>query len=575
MRQFTTVLIAALLAAACGGEPPEPPPTPTPEALTEHGEEFREDVVEVTEGVYVAIGFGIANSILIEGEDAAIVVDVMESLEAAERIAERFRAITDKPVKALVYTHSHPDHIHGGAAFVDPDDRDLEIFAHDSLIAAADKISGVLQPIITRRSMRMYGNPLPDEQRTNVGLGAFVAVGEDSTLQVLRPTQTFDHRLEVEVAGVKLVMEHAPGETEDQIFVWLPDKRVLLPADNFYKAFPNLYTIRGTSYRDPKQWADSLDRMRALGAEHLVPSHGRPISGAEEVDQRLTEYRDGIRYVYDQTIRLMNAGATPDEIAERLTLPPHLAESPYLQTFYGKPSWSARAVFQGELGWYDGNPSQLQPTAPGERAQRMAALAGGEGALLEALEQAAADSEHQWLLELSDHFLRLRPDHERARKLRIDALRALAASEHNPGARHYYLTTAAELEGTVAVPERVLTPRDEMLRAMPLSIFFDGMAVALDGPAAWEVEQSVAFEFPDLDTARTLTVRRGVSELAEGVSADADIHVRVDSLVFKRMLAGLRNPALAIATDFDYVEGGRLGFAGFMRLFNPEIELEE
>ena len=122
MRQFTTVLIAALLAAACGGEPPEPPPTPTPETLTEHGEEFREDVVEVTEGVYVAIGFGIANSILIEGEDAAIVVDVMESLEAAERIAERFRAITDKPVKALVYTHSHPDHIHGGAAFVDPDD---------------------------------------------------------------------------------------------------------------------------------------------------------------------------------------------------------------------------------------------------------------------------------------------------------------------------------------------------------------------------------------------------------------------------------------------------------------------
>lgn len=575
MRRFTTVLLPALLAAACGGEPPEPPPAPTPEALTEHGEEFREDVVEVTEGVHVAIGFGIANSILIEGEDAAIVVDVMESLEAAERIAKRFRAITDKPVKALVYTHSHPDHIHGGAAFVDPEDAELEIFAHESLIAAADKISGVLQPIITRRSMRMYGNPLPEEQRTNVGLGAFVAVGEDSTLQVLRPTQTFDDRLEVEVAGVKLVMEHAPGETEDQILVWLPERKVLLPADNFYKAFPNLYTIRGTSYRDPKQWADSLDRMRALGAEHLVPSHGRPISGAEEVDQRLTEYRDGIRYIYDQTIRLMNAGATPDEIAERIQLPPHLAGSPYLRTFYGKPEWSARAIFQGELGWYDGNPSKLHPTAPEERAQRMAALAGGEAALLEALEQAAADNEHQWVLELSDHFLRLRPDHEQARQLRLDALRALAATEHNPGARHYYLTTAAELEGTVTVPERVLTPRDEMLRAMPLSIFFDGMAVALDGPAAWEVEQSVAFEFPDLEEARTLTVRRGVSELAEGVNGDADIHVRVDSLVFKRVLAGLRNPALAIATDFDYVEGGRLGFAGFMRLFNPEIELEE
>lgn len=574
MHRPATILLAALLTAACGSEPPEPRPAPTPEALTEHGEAFREDVIEVTEGIHVAIGFGIANAILIEGEDAAIVVDVMESLEAAERIAERFRAITDKPVKALVYTHSHPDHIHGGAAFVDPDDPELQIFAHESLIAAADKISGVLQPIITRRSMHMYGNPLPEEQRSNVGLGAFVAVGEGSTLEVLRPTRTFSDRLEVEVAGVRMVLQHAPGETEDQIFVWLPDRGVLLPADNFYKAFPNLYTIRGTSYRDPGQWADSLDAMRALGAEHLVPAHGRPISGAEEIAQRLTEYRDGIRYVFDQTIRLMNAGATPDEIAARLQLPPHLAASPYLQTFYGKPEWAARAIFQGELGWYDGNPTHLHPTAPAERARRMAELAGGEKALLEAMQQAAADGEHQWLLELSDHFLRLQPRDDQARKLRIDALRALAATEHNPGARHYYLTAAAELEGTVTVPERVLTPQDPMLRAMPLSVFFDGLAVALDGPAAWELEQSVAFEFPDLDTARTLTVRRGVTELAEGVAENADIHVRVDSLVFKRMLAGLRNPAMAIATDFDYVAGGRVGFARFMRLFDPDIDVE-
>lgn len=576
MRIHCTLLLAAIGLGACGdSDRPAPPPAPTPEALEAHGEEFREDVVEVTDGVHVAIGFGIANSILIEGEDAAIVVDVMESLEAAERIAERFRAITDKPVKALVYTHSHPDHIHGGAAFVDPEDPELQIFAHDSLIAAADKISGVLQPIITRRSMRMYGNPLPDAQRTNVGLGAFVAVGEGSTLEVLRPTRTFADRLEVEVAGVKMVLQHAPGETEDQIFVWLPERRVLLPADNFYKAFPNLYTIRGTGYRDPRQWADSLDAMRALDAEHLVPSHGRPISGAEEVSQRLTEYRDGIRYVYDQTIRMMNAGATPDEIAEHIQLPPHLAESPYLQTFYGKPGWSARAIFQGELGWYDGNPSNLHPTGPDARARRMAELAGGQDALLKALEAAAEDGDHQWVLELSDHLLRLQPGNKQARALRIAALRALAAAEHNPGARHYYLTTAAELEGTVEVPERVLTPQDPMLRAMPLSVFFDGMAVALDGEAAWDTEQRVVFEFPDLGEARTLTVRRGVTELQDGNADDADIHVRIDSLVFKRILAGLRNPALAIATDFDYVKGGRIGFAGFMRLFDPEFTLED
>lgn len=558
------------LAACSRDEPPSPPPSPTPEALHTHGEQFREDVVQVTDRVHVAVGFGIANAIMIEGEDGVVIVDVMESLEAAERIAERFRAITDKPVKALIYTHSHPDHIHGGRAFVTDDDA-VDIYAHDSLIAAADKISGVLQPVITRRSLRMYGNLLPDEERSNVGIGPFVDVHDDSTLHILRPTHTFSDQLEIEVAGVRMVLQHAPGETDDQLYVWLPDERVLLPGDNIYKAFPNLYTIRGTSYRDPKTWADSLDRMRALGAEHLVPGHGRPISGAETIDRHLTDYRDAIRYVHDQTIRMMNAGMTPDDIATRLRLPPHLEASPYLQTFYGKPEWSARMIFQGQLGWFDGNPTNLHPTPPAERARRVAALAGGIEALADAIAQAAADDEHQWVLELSDTLLRLEPGHDAVREQRIQALRALAAQESNPNARHYYLMSAGELAGDFTVPSRALTPRDEMLAAMPLQVFFDGMAVALDGEAAWEVEQRAVFEFPDLDEARTLIVRRGVTELHDGIDERADVHVRVDSLAFKRMLAGLTHPAVAIARDYEYVSGGRVRFTRFMRLFNPDV----
>ncbi len=574
MKQLAALLALLMLATGCEQEPGEPEKEPvTAQALHAHGEEFEEQVIQVTDDIHVAIGFGIANSIMIEGDDGVIIVDTMETMEAGRRVAERFREITDKPVRALVYTHSHPDHIFGARAFVD-DDVPVQVFAHDSLEEEVDRIFSALRPIITQRSMHMYGNMLRDEQRTNVGIGPFVDTQPDSTIDMLRPTDTFSDTLEVEVAGVRLVLRHAPGETDDQVLVWLPDEEVLMPGDNFYRAYPNLYTIRGTSYRDPRTWADSLEMMRDLDAEILVPGHSRPIHGADEIRRHLTDYRDGIRYVYDQTIRMMNAGLTPDELAPRLELPPHLEESPFLQPFYGKPEWSARMIYQGQLGWFDGNPSNLHPTPPKEKAHRKVELMGGESEVADAVTEALEAGEHQWVLELTDILLQVAPEHSAGREARIQALHALAEEEINPNARHWYLSHAGELAGDFEVPNQIVEPDDRMLESIPLSTYFDGMAVSLDGEAAWDTHQRVAFEFTDLDEARTLTVRHGVSELEDGVSDEADIHVRVESLRFKQLLAEERNPALALARDYEFEKGGRIAFARFLQLFDPDIELE-
>lgn len=307
-----------------------------------------------------------------------------------------------------------------------------------------------------------------------------------------------------------------------------------------------------------------------------MPSHSRPVTGKAEIRQHLTDYRDAIRYVYDQTIRMMNEGMTADEIAPAIRLPPHLAASPFLQEFYGKAEWSARMVFGGQLGWFDGSPSNLHPTPPLEKAQRMAQLAGGEDALLDAMDRAAGKNEHQWVLELTDTILRLSPQHPQATQQRISALRALAAREANPNARHYYLTSAAELAGEITLPLMAVTPQDRMLEGMPITTFFNGMQVGIDGESAWEVHQSVIFEFPDLDERYTLMVRGGATELRKGATEqaldEASIHVRIDSLDFKRMLAGIRYPAMAILRDFDFVKGGRIGFVRFMQLFEPDLE---
>ncbi|NGY06872.1 alkyl sulfatase dimerization domain-containing protein [Solimonas terrae] len=562
------VLPAVLCLPACHHAPEAAPIAATPAALHAQSAEFKREILNPADGVYVAIGYGIANSILLVGDDGVIVVDTTETAESAREVLAAFRKITDKPVKAIVYTHSHPDHIGGAAVFAAG--RDVPVYAQRELVANMQRTSIELQTAITRRSQRMYGMPLPADQVINVGIGPFVDMHADSTVDTLPPTRVFDEQLEDTVAGIHFRLVHAPGETGDQLFMWLPERHIVLSGDNFYRAFPNLYTIRGTSYRDPRAWADSIDKLRALHAEVLVPSHTRPLVGADRIEAALTDYRDAIRYVYDQTIRLINQGRTPDEIAATLRLPAHLASSPYLQTFYGNVPWSAREIYSGLLGWYDGDPASLQPLAPDDTARHMIALAGGIDALAKQITDAESRGEHQWVLQLSGYALRVVPDRDDVRKARIAALRALGAAESNPNARHWYQVSAGELAGEYKLPARVVKPTPAMLARMPLARFFDGMAVNLDPQASGDETLKVGFEFTDVPERYTYIVRQGASEVVPAITDDADIVVRVSAQTFKEMLAQLRNPALTIASDFTVVKGSKLGFVRFMRWFVPD-----
>ncbi|HSW14350.1 MAG TPA: alkyl sulfatase dimerization domain-containing protein [Solimonas sp.] len=560
--------LLALLSACKEKAAPAAPPVATPAALAAQSAEFRKEVIKAADNVYVAVGYGIANSIMLVGTDGIVIVDTMEDEATAQAVLTEFRKITDKPVKALVYTHSHPDHIGGARVFSGGSDQ-VPVYAQREVIRNMDRTTFELQEAITRRSLRMYGPLLPPEEMVNVGLGPGLEIHEGSVIDILRPTQLFDESLKVSVAGIDMELVHAPGETTDQIFVWLSAQRVLLPGDNLYKTFPNLYTIRGTTYRDPRLWADSLDKMRALKPAVLVPSHTRPLVGEQLIGEVLTTYRDGIRYVNDQTLRLTNLGYTPDEIAPRIKLPPHLASSPFLQEFYGKPSWSARSIYSGNLGWFDGNPTNLQPLPPQEQAQKMIALAGGGEAMLKQAREAAGKGESQWVLQLTDWLLRVQPDAAEAKQLRIAALRALGEREANPNARHWYLMTSRELAGEFKLPGRMVQPRPEMLAQMPLHRFFDALAINLNPEASADVTIAVAFEFTDSPERYTYLVRRGVSEVVPESRADADVVVRVSAQAFKEMLARLRNPAVSLVRDFEVTKGGKLEFARFMKLFEP------
>ena len=536
----------------------------TKEELTRHSKEFTKGVIKVAEGVHVAIGYALSNSILIEGEDGIIIVDTTESAESAAEILREFRKITDKPVRAIIYTHNHADHVFGAGVFAEGDDP--EVYAHESTSDLVDRVVNELRPIIAKRALRMFGNCLDKEALVNCGVGPFLAVGENYTTKYLKPTTTLSDRMSIQVAGVRMDLVHAPGETDDHLFVWLPDKKVMLPGDNIYKAFPNLYTIRGTKYRDPMKWVAAIDKLRQYDIDYLVPSHGRPIEGTENIRKILTNYRDGIQFVYDQTIRGINKGMTPDELVQQVKLPRHLAESPYLQEFYGKVEWGVRTVFDGNIGWYNGRPSQLSPLGPKDRAKRYVEMAGGEGAMLKEIEGALDKGDYQWALELSDYVLVFAPDNDKAQKLCVRALTSLGESETNPNARHYYLTMAAELRDNFTV-EYSAIQTEETLKNFSTKGFFRLLACNLIPEKSIDKDIKVGFVFPDVKEEWTVHVRHGVAEVQPFLMKDVSIKATMDSQVWKEMLAKVRNPVVTIASSDVKVEGGSIDFISFLTMF--------
>lgn len=527
-------------------------------------------VERVSEHVWLAIGYDLANTILIQTGAGNVVVDVSMSPARARAVKAALAAVAPGRTLAVIYTHSHIDHTGGASTWVEPG---TEIWATDALSEHFIKQYGEFRTAETRRGAGQYGAHVDEESLPCCAIGRRLDFESALATGARLPTRTFSGHAELTFGGVRVELVEAHGETHDQLFVWLPAERVLLPGDNYYRAFPNLYTIRGTSPRPVDAWIDSLDLMRRRAPEHLVPSHTVPLHGRENVLGALTRYRDAIQWVRDRVVAGANAGVRLEALVESIGLPPAVASDPALAPLYGQVDWSARAIYTNHLGWFDGSPEALYPLAERDRAARTVAMMGGADRLWPVID-ASLRADPRWALHLlsllRDAGLAAEAPGQRWALASAAALESLAASVGNSNGRGYLLESAyGRRHGVPPLP----TPRAsaEVLDAVPMATVFHVMASRLLPELSSGVHESVRFDLTDSRETFFLTIRNGVLEVAKGdplPGTPAPLAVvTTTASAWRRVATDTLTPAAAVASGELRITGDAAGFYTFSQRF--------
>lgn len=498
-------------------------------------------VERVSERVWVALGFDLANVVLIHTQEGNIIVDAgMSPAKAREIKTALEKEAPSAPVRALIYTHSHIDHVGGASVWVQ---EDTQIWAVEGFTQHLLKQYGFFREAESKRGLRQFGMRVRQEDLPCSAIGPRPDMQAMEESGVLLPTHCFRDRKEIQVGGLRVDLVEAPGETHDQLFVWIPQEQTLLCGDNFYWSFPNLYTLRGTSPRPVDDWIRSLDRMRSLDAQHLVPGHTRPIHGREEISRILRDYRDAIQWVRDEVLRGANLGLDLETLAESVRLPPHLANQPQNRELYGQVDWSVKAFYTNNLGWFDGRAHRLYPLEHNEAARREVQLLGGPDKLISLASEALQGGDARWavhlLSKLQDSGLAEGKTFEGLKELLAASYERLAQEVSNTNGCGYLLESVQELRHGPLKPS---TPsaNARFVEGIPLEHVFSLMSMRIAPKETMELEECMVFRFPDENASFNVTVRKGLAEIWQGEplpgTPEPVAVLTMDSVEFRRML---------------------------------------
>ena len=489
---------------------------------------------KVTERVYQVRGFDISNMTIIEGDTSLIIIDTLFTAETARAaLALYYQHRPNKPVGTVIYSHSHADHYGGVKGVISEADVTagrVQVLAPAGFMAAVAGESVMAGTAMSRRAQYQFGGFLSPGPRGHVdtGLGKKTAVG---AVTLIAPTATIDKTTDKRfIDGVEIVFQLVPGsEAPSEMLMYFPQFHVLDMTEDVTHNMHNLYTIRGSEVRDGNLWSRYIsDAIETFGAscEIVIAQHHWPVAGQKRVIALLKKHRDLYKFINDQSLRLLNQGYTPAEIAETLHLPASLEQDWSARGYYGTLSHNAKAVYQKYLGWYDANPADLNPLPPVENARKTVDYMGGPDAVIARARGDFAKGEYRWVASAMNQVVFADPANRAARELGADALEQLGFQAEAGTWRNAYLVGAMELRNGVPKVGGGSTANADTLKALNTEMFFDYLGARLNATKAEGKTIVINWSFTDSKEQFVLNLENSALTYVKGKqAANADIAV--------------------------------------------------
>ncbi len=481
---------------------------------------------QVSDTIWQVRGFDVSNITFVKGQTGWIVIDPLTSTEVAKAA---YDLVTEKlgsrPIVAVIYTHSHADHFGGARGIVSQADYDsgkVRVIGPAGFLEEAVSENVIAGPAMNRRAVYQFGYAIDPGLQGQISSGIGQAISKGTT-SLLPPKESIDRTGQVlTVDGVKIEFQVTPGtEAPSEMNFYFPDLRVLCMAENANASMHNILTPRGAKVRDAKAWADYLsESIRLYGdkTDTMFTSHGWPRFGQQTIVSYLSDHRDAYKFLHDQTVRLMNSGMLPGEIANALVLPPALAKDWFNRGYYGTMSFNSRAVYQRYMGWYDANPAHLAVLPPAEEGRRYVEAMGGADKVL-GLAQAAYDKgDYGWAATLLNNVVMADAGNVKAKGLLADAYEQLGYQAESAIWRNMYLTGTSELRDGIK-PSGLQSGSADVVANLPTPMIFDLLATRLDPAKVGDGAVSILFVFPDRNERYLVRVHNDVLT-AEPAAAD-------------------------------------------------------
>ncbi|WNK69238.1 alkyl sulfatase dimerization domain-containing protein (plasmid) [Pantoea agglomerans] len=489
---------------------------------------------EVTEGIYQIRNLDLSNMTIIEGKEGVTVVDPLVSAETAKVGMDLyFKNRGKKPVVAVIYTHSHVDHYGGVRGVVDEADvksGKVKIYAPAGFMESAVSENIMAGNVMSRRASYMYGNLLKADAKGQVGagLGTTTSAG---TVTLIAPTDYVTKTGEKRVIdGLTYDFMMAPGSEAPAEMLWfIEEKKVIQTAEDVTHTLHNTYSLRGAKIREPLPWSKYInDAISRWGdkADVLMAQHHWPTWGNENVNKLLKSQRDLYRYINDQTLRMANEGLTRDEIAAQFKLPPSLATMWANRGYYGSVSHDVKATYVLYLGWFDGNPATLDELPPEDAAKKYVEYMGGADSILQKAKTDYDKGDYRWVAQVVSKVVFADPENKAARNLEADALEQLGYQAESGPWRNFYLTGAQELRNGVKQLPTPNTASPDTVRAMTPEMFFDYLALHINGEKAANAKAVLNVDFGGDGGKYKLELENGVlnhTANSEAQNADATL----------------------------------------------------